>query len=80
MYKIFASKSSSGVAPNYKALVPFEYRSMDDAAKKCMELFRKGNTIHKVVLPSGSEIYGHQIETALRKGMDSVRAAIAQRS
>ncbi len=44
------------------------------------QLFRKGNTIHKVVLPRGSEIYGHQIESALRQGFDCVRAAIAQRS
>jgi hypothetical protein len=49
MYKVYATKSDSNCAPDYKTLLPYEYQRRTDASKQCVELFSQGYTIHKVV-------------------------------
>ena len=71
MYIIYASKRK---VPDYTALVPYESHGRDESAKKCIVLFREGYTIHKVVLPTGAEIPGHLVESALERGWYSLRA------
>ena len=65
MYKIFATKSNGPYRPNYETLVPIECQQRDQAAKRCIFLLRGGYTVHKIVLPSGSEIPGNDIEAAM---------------
>ena len=75
MYKIYASKSND---PDYNALVLYQSPERDESAKQCIALFRNGYTIHKVVLPSGREIIGDKIESALKRGLYSLRVAIGE--
>jgi hypothetical protein len=76
MYKIYATKVGGQLAPDYSTLVPYECQQRNETAKRCIDLFRAGYAVHKVVLPTGAEIQGDSITQALRIGINSVRAAI----
>jgi hypothetical protein len=74
MYRIYAFKSND-LNLDYEALLPYECCEQDESVKKCIELFRDGYTIHKVALPSGKEIAGNRVESALQAAWSDLRAA-----
>ena len=76
MYKIYASKLDGVKRTDLKTLVPYKVANKDDAAKQCVELFRKGYTIHSVMSPDGTRIGYRQLEHAVKIGVESTRLAL----
>src|SRR5262245_45233619 len=69
MYKIYASRNFREEKPSDDLLVPYNHATCDAAVQQCVELHRKGYTIHKLVLPHG-QISGDEIQNTIKKGLE----------
>ena len=76
MFKVYATRPGRRARRTFVALKPYELRTTEETVEYCLDLFRKGYIIHKVVVPSGMLITGAAMESALKIGINSVRAAL----
>ena len=75
LYKIYATRQDHSSNPNYNVLVPYEFETLNRAADCCVNLYRQGYCVHKVILPTGREIHRAALYRVLAIGLHSTRAA-----